>query len=270
MGEPTGGSREVKMKFTTILHSVDEMIGTITLNRPEANNTFNIPMAEELNNALRLMDEDSNVNVVVINANGRNFCTGIDVNYVDGKDMDEYLKWVRLMEQMNMTIAKMKKPVIASVHKIAVANGIGLVAACDLAIAADNAMFGATAINVGLFCMGPAVPLYKSLGRKKTLELIMTGDIIDAEEALRIGLVNKIVPAENLQAETRKYAAKLAGKSPLALQLGKQSFYQMEDMKFEDALDLTNYHFATLCTTEEGQEGVRAFLEKRKPEFRKD
>jgi enoyl-CoA hydratase/carnithine racemase len=170
---------------------------------------------------------------------------------------------------MNITIARMQKPVIASVHKIAVANGIGLVAACDLAIAADNALFGATAINVGLFCMGPAVPLYKSLGRKRTLELIMTGDLIGAEEALRIGLVNRVVKAEDLEEETRKYAAKLAAKSPLAMQLGKSSFYQMEDLKFEDALELTNYHFATLCTTEEGQEGVRAFLEKREPNFRK-
>jgi enoyl-CoA hydratase/carnithine racemase len=257
------------LNYTTVITRVEDMVGTITLNRPEANNTFNIPMAEELNSALREMDEDTQVNVVVINANGRNFCTGIDVNYVDGKDMDQYLNWVRLMEQMNLTIARMKKPVIASVHKIAVANGIGLVAACDLAIAADNALFGATAINVGLFCMGPAVPLYKSLGRKRTLELIMTGDLIGAEEALRIGLVNRVVKAEDLEEETRKYAAKLAAKSPLAMQLGKSSFYQMEDLKFEDALELTNYHFATLCTTEEGQEGVRAFLEKREPNFRK-
>lgn len=257
------------MDYTTIITEIDEKIGTITLNRPEANNTFNIQMAEELNGALREMDENKDVNVVVINANGRNFCTGIDVNYVDGKDMDQYLQWVRLMEQMNMTIARMKKPVIASVHKIAVANGIGLVAACDLAIAADNALFGATAINVGLFCMGPAVPLYKSLGRKRTLELIMTGDLIGAYEALRIGLVNKVVKAEDLEEETRKYSARLAAKSPLAMQLGKSSFYQMEDLKFEDALELTNYHFATLCTTEEGQEGVRAFLEKREPNFKK-
>jgi enoyl-CoA hydratase/carnithine racemase len=257
------------MNYTTVITRVEDMIGTITLNRPEANNTFNVPMAEDLNRALREMDEDTQVNVVVINANGRNFCTGIDVNFVDGKDMDQYLNWVRLMEQMNITIARMQKPVIASVHKIAVANGIGLVAACDLAIAADNALFGATAINVGLFCMGPAVPLYKSLGRKRTLELIMTGDLIGAEEALRIGLVNRVVKAEDLEEETRKYAAKLAAKSPLAMQLGKSSFYQMEDLKFEDALELTNYHFATLCTTEEGQEGVRAFLEKREPNFRK-
>lgn len=258
------------MDWKTIIYSKKEKVGFITLNRPEANNTFDLTMARELNDALRSMDGESEVNVVVINANGRNFCTGIDVNFVDGKSMDEYLKWVRLMEEMNTTIARMKKPVIASVHKIAVANGIGLVAACDLAIASDNSKFGATAINVGLFCMGPAVPLYKSLGRKKTLELIMTGDLIGADEALRIGLINKVVPADSLEEETMKYAKKLAAKSPRAMQLGKESFYQMEDMKFEDALEVTNYHFAALCTTEEAQEGVSAFLEKREPKWIKE
>ena len=255
------------MNWKTILYNVTEKIGTITLNRPEANNTFDLTMASELNDALRAMENDPTVNVVVINANGRNFCTGIDVNYVDGKSMDEYLDWVRLMEEMNTTIAQMGKPVIASVHKIAVANGVGLVAACDLAIAADNSKFGATAINVGLFCMGPAVPLLKTLGRKKTLELIMTGDLINADEALRIGLINKVVPADQLEQETRKYAARLAAKSPRAMQLGKKSFYQIEDMKFKDAMEFSNYHFAALCATEEAQEGVQAFLEKRQPKW---
>ncbi|HOO34019.1 MAG TPA: enoyl-CoA hydratase-related protein, partial [Thermotogota bacterium] len=248
------------MKFNTVIASIQDKIGTITLNRPEANNTFNIEMATELNTALKEMDRDSDVNVIVINANGRNFCTGIDVNYVDGKPMKDYLDWVRLMEEMNMTIAKMAKPVIASVHRIAVANGIGLVAACDLAIASDTAKFGATAINVGLFCMGPAVPLVKSLGRKRTLELIMTGEIIDAEKALTMGLINKIVPESELVKETQKYAQRLADKNPVAMQLGKKSFYEIEDMKFEDALETTNYHFATLCTLDSSQEEIRKFL----------
>ena len=252
------------MKFNTVIASIQDKIGTITLNRPEANNTFNIEMATELNTALKEMDRDSDVNVIVINANGRNFCTGIDVNYVDGKPMKDYLDWVRLMEEMNMTIAKMAKPVIASVHRIAVANGIGLVAACDLAIASDTAKFGATAINVGLFCMGPAVPLVKSLGRKRTLELIMTGEIIDAEKALTMGLINKIVPESELVKETQKYAQRLADKNPVAMQLGKKSFYEIEDMKFEDALETTNYHFATLCTLDSSQEEIRKFLNKNK------
>ena len=252
------------MAYNSIINTIEDKVATISLNRPEANNTFNIEMAEELNMALREMDEDPEVNVIVINAKGKNFCTGIDINYVDGKSMEEYLDWVRLMEEMNITIAEMDKPVIASVQRIAVANGIGLVAACDLAIASDTAKFGATAINVGLFCMGPAVPLLKSLGRKRTLELIMTGDIIGAEKALNIGLINKIVPEEDLVEETKKYAKKLADKNPIAMQLGKSSFYQIEDMNYRDALDFTNYHFANLCTLDSAQEEVQKFLKKNK------
>ncbi|BEP30027.1 enoyl-CoA hydratase/isomerase family protein [Helicovermis profundi] len=253
------------MKYTSVLVNKNENIGIITLNRPEFNNTFNVPLANELNKSLIEFENDPSVNVVIINASGKNFCTGIDVNDLEGKSNVEYLKWVELMEKMNITIANMGKPVIASVQKIAVANGIGLVAACDLAIAAENAKFGATAINVGLFCMGPAVPLSKSLGRKKTLELILMGEMIDAFEAKRIGLINKVVPTEKLEEETLKYARKLALKSPLALQIGKKSFYKMEDLDFEKALDLSNNHFATLCTTEDAHEGVDAFLNKRDP-----
>ena len=253
------------MEYTSVIVSKNENIGIITLNRPEFNNTFNVPLANELNNALIEFENDSSINVIIINASGKNFCTGIDINDLEGKSNIEYLKWVELMEKMNITIASMGKPVIASIQKVAVANGIGLVAACDLAIAAENAKFGATAINVGLFCMGPAVPLSKSLGRKKTLELILMGEMIDALEAQRIGLINKVVPSEKLYEETLKYARKLANKSPLALQIGKKSFYKMEDLDFEKALDLTNNHFATLCTTEDAHEGVDAFLNKREP-----
>jgi enoyl-CoA hydratase/carnithine racemase len=253
------------MEYTSVIVSKNGNIGIITLNRPAFNNTFSVPLATELNHALIEFENDSSINVIIINANGKNFCTGIDINDLEGKSAHEYPEWVELMERMTITIAKMGKPVIASVQRIAVANGIGLVAACDLAIAADDARFGATAINVGLFCMGPAVPLSKSIGRKKTLELILTGKIIDAIEAERIGLINKVVPAERLEEETLKYAKILADKSPLALQLGKKSFYEMEDLNYEKALDLTNSQFASLCSTEDAHEGVNAFLNKREP-----
>jgi enoyl-CoA hydratase/carnithine racemase len=258
------------MNYSTIVTTINDRIGTITLNRPEHNNTFNKLLAKELNEALMAMETNEAVNVIVIDANGKNFCTGIDVNYVmeDHTNLD-YRAWVQLMEQMNITIAEMGKPVITSVHNIAVANGIGLVAASDLCIAADNARFGATAINVGLFCMGPAVPLSRSLGRKKTLELILTGKIIDAKEAERIGLINKVVPGDQLKEATHQFASTLADKSPLALQIGKKSFYKMEDLNYRQALDLSNEHFANLCNTEDAKEGVEAFLNKREPHWKK-
>ncbi|MEL7597800.1 MAG: enoyl-CoA hydratase-related protein, partial [Clostridiaceae bacterium] len=176
--------------------------------------------------------------------------------------------WVEAMEKMSITIANMAKPVIASVHKVAVANGIGLVASADLAVAAKDTKFGATAVKVGLFCMGPAVPLSRCLGRKKALELLLTGDLIDAEEAERIGLINKVVENEKLEEETLELAKKIAVLSPLGVQMGKKSFYKSADLEYSKAFELVNNHFAMLCTTEDANEGVDAFLNKRTPQWK--
>lgn len=256
------------MNYTTVVVEIKEHVGIITLNRPENYNTFNIPMATDLNNALMELESNAEIRVVIIKGAGKNFCAGIDVNDLEGKNNLEYFNWVELMEKMNITIANMGKPVIASVQKIAVANGIGIVAAADLAIASEDARFGATAVNVGLFCMGPAVPLSRCLGRKKALELLITGDLIDAKEAERIGLINKVVPNDKLEEETMNLAIKISKKSPLAVQLGKKSFYKMADLEYSKALELTNNHFATLCTTEDAHEGVNAFLNKREPNWK--
>ena len=252
-----------------VLVSKKDRIGRLTLNQPDSFNTFTLELATELNNGLLELEKDPEVVVVIIDAKGKNYSTGIDIKYVDGtKTHHEYYTWATLMGKMSLTISQMTKPVIASVQGIAAANGVGLVAACDLAIAADTARFGATAVNVGLFCMVPAVPMRRSLGRKKSLEMILLGEFIDAEEAQRIGLINWVVPAEKLEEETLKIAAKLTAKSPLALQIGKSSYYRAEDLNFAEALDLANHHFAELCGTEDGLEGVNAFLNRRQPEWK--
>ena len=253
------------MPHKTVIVDQQNHIGTITLNRPDQLNTFSSEMARELNRGLVELDNEKQVRVVVVKGAGKAFSTGIDVSEFFGKSLKEYREWVGLMEQMNHVIAYMKKPVIASVHGYAVANGAGLIAACDLAIVAEGTKIGTTAINVGLFCMGPAVPLSRSLGRKRCLEMLLTGDMIDAQDAERWGLVNKVVPADQLDEATMALAAKLAEKSPLALQMGKQSFYRMSDMEFGKALEYTNETFAALCVTDDAQEGVDAFLNKRKP-----
>lgn len=251
------------MNYETLLVTKEEYIGTIMLNRPDDLNTFNDPLAIELNEALIELENDSDVRVVVIKGAGRAFCAGIDLNGVEGKSPVQLKAWVDRMEEASITMSKMGKPVIASAHNIAVANGIGVVAAADLAIAEEGTRFGATAVNVGLFCMGPAVPLAKNLGKKNALELLLTGEMIEADEAERIGLINKTVPKGELEAETLKLARALAAKSPLALQLGKKSFYAMNDMEFEKAFELVNNHFAMICTTEDAKEGVDAFFSKR-------
>jgi enoyl-CoA hydratase/carnithine racemase len=253
------------MTYNTVIVDQQNHLGLITLNRPEQFNTFSSEMATELNQALVQLDNEKDVRVIIVKGAGKAFSTGIDLSEFSGKSLRQYREWVGLMEQMGHVISYMKKPVIASVHGYAVANGAGLVAACDLAIVAEGTKIGATAINVGLFCMGPAVPLSRSLGRKRCLEMVLTGEMIDARDAEKWGLVNKVVPADQLEEETMALASKLAEKSPLALQMGKQSFYGMSDMEFGKALEYSNETFAALCVTEDAQEGVDAFLGKRKP-----
>jgi enoyl-CoA hydratase/carnithine racemase len=149
-------------------------------------------MAKELYEALLNLDADPTVRVLVIKGEGKVFCAGIDVNELEGKSAMEYREWIERMERPLMVISKLKKPVIAQVHGVAAANGMGLVAAADLAIAADNARMGLTAINVGLNCVGPVIPVSKSIGRKKALELLLYGDLISAEKLYPLGLINKI------------------------------------------------------------------------------
>ncbi|ABO50297.1 short chain enoyl-CoA hydratase [Desulforamulus reducens MI-1] len=256
------------MADNVILKEKKGHIGIITLNRPDQLNTFSSSLATGFNNALIDFEQDDETRVVIIKGAGKSFCAGIDVSELEGKNVLEYYEWITLMENPFITISKMGKPVIASAHNIAVANGIGIVAASDLAIATEGTKFGATAVNVGLFCMGPAIPLSRNLGRKKTLELLLTGDLIEAAEAERIGLINKVVPKDKLEEKTMELAEKLAAKSPLGVQLGKKSFYKMSDLEYDKAFELTANHFATLCTTEDAHEGVDAFLNKRKPNWK--
>ncbi len=256
------------MAYTNVLVDKKDLIGFITLNRPEEMNTFNIPFARELNDALWELEHDPEVRVVVINANGKHFSTGISLAEFKNKSPKEYREFIHLMDEHNHTIARMKKPVIASVKGYALANGSGLSFACDLTVATEDAKFGTTAINVGLICLGPAVPLARLVGRKKALEMVLTGEIITAAEAERLGLVNKVVPREQLEAATLELATKLAAKSPLALQIGKSGIYGMQDVPYHQALDYLGDLFAALCSTEDAEEGVKAFLERRKPEWR--
>jgi len=256
------------MSYQTIIVEQKGHVGVITLNRPQAMNTFSSEMGRELNQALIQSDNDKGIRVVVVKGAGKAFSVGIDISEFFGKSQREYREWVGIMEQMNHVITCMKKPVIASVHGFAVANGAGLVAVCDLAVVAEGTKIGATAINVGLFCMGPAVPLSRSLGRKRCMEMLLTGDMVSAEDAERWGLVNKVVPLDQLEEATMALAKKLAEKSPLALQMGKQAFYGMSDMEFGKALEYSNEAFAALCMTEDATEGINAFLEKRKPDWK--
>ncbi len=253
------------MENNTVLLNIKDNIAILTLNRPDKLNTFNIPLAKRLNELLRKTDEDENVRVIVIKANGRGFSAGIDLNMLSDKTPLDYYTITELMEEMTLTISSMKKPVIASVSGFAVANGVGLAAAADLAIAAEGTKFGLTAINVGLSCIGPSVAVTRTITRKRALELLLTGKMIDAKRAEEIGLINKIVPLDKLEVETMKLAEDLASKSPLAMQLTKKAFYKMADIELSKALEIANYNFALLNTLDDSKEGIDAFLHKRTP-----
>ena len=248
-----------------VIETHDHHVGSITMNRPDKYNTFNTPMAGELAQALIDMDNNPEVRVILVKGAGKAFCAGIDVNELAGKTTLEYRAWIEHMEQPLVTIAKMSKPVIAQVQGVAAANGMGLVASADLVIAAANTKMGLTAINVGLNCVGPVIPVARCVGRKKALELLLYGDLIKADEAQRLGLVNKIVDKEELESEAMNWAVELARKSPIAVQIAKKSFYSSEDMDYFKQFDLMNEAFARLCSSDDAKEGVAAFFEKRKP-----
>lgn len=242
-----------------------DRLGFLTLNRPEKLNTFSSQLARELNDQLRLLDGDPQVQVIIVRGAGRAFSTGIDISEFGGKSAQEYQHWISLMDEMHLTIAGMAKPVIAMAQGFAIANGAGLLFAADFALVAEGTKIGTTAINVGLLCTGPIIPVSYALGKAKVLELLLSGEMIDAREAERLGLVNRVVPADKLEEETLAFAQKLLSKSPLALQLGKRFYYQMINMPLNQRFAYSSEIFARLCTSEDAKEGVAAFLAKRPP-----
>lgn len=257
------------MSYENVIVEIgDDHVAAITLNRPGSLNTFTVPLAQELNQALQELDANNQTRVILLKGAGKAFCAGIDISGFSTKNVMEYRDWIECMENPLVTISRMNKPVIAQVHGVAAANGAGLVAAADLAIVGENARLGLTAINVGLNCIGPVVPVSRSVGRKKALELLFYGNLISATEALNMGLINRVVPDADLEKEARNWAAILAQKSPLALQIAKKAFYSAADQDYYKSFEYMNEAFARLCSTEDAKEGISAFLEKRSPDWK--
>lgn len=256
------------MSGTVLVETTEKHVGIITLNRPDQLNTFNSQMAGELHAALLAVEADDNVRVVLLKSSGRAFCAGIDVKELTGKSAIQYREWIEWMENPLVEISNMKKPVIAQLQGVATANGMGLAAAADLVIASERVKMGLTAINVGLNCVGPILPVARCVGRKKALELLLFGNLLKANEALELGLVNRVVNHDELDTEAMAWAEDLAKRSPLAVQIAKSAFYQSEDLDYQKQFQLMNEAFARLCTTEDAKEGVSAFLEKRNPEWK--
>ncbi len=241
-------------------------VATLTLNRPKQFNALSQAMLAALQDALDAIATDETVRVVVIAANGRAFCAGHDLKEMRSHSEQEFHQ--ALFEQcsrMMMTINHLPQPVIARVHSLATAAGCQLVAACDLAVAAEEATFATSGIRVGLFCSTPSVAVSRNLGRKKAMEILLTGDFIDAKTAEREGLINYAVPANQLDATITKLTDAIVAKSPYAVASGKGMFYKQLEMEMADA-----YHYAAdvmACDmmASDAAEGIDAFIQKRQP-----
>ena len=256
------------MERKAVVTEIREGIGRITLNRPESMNTFSSELARDLSDALEAMESNPEVVVVVLDGAGKHFSTGIDLKEFLSKEKHEIREFLRLMDRHNNVLFAMSKPVIASVQGYTLANGAGLALACDFIVAAENAVFGTTAINVGLICLEPGYQLSRWIGPKRALQYVLTGDFIPAEEALRLSIASQVVPLEKLEEATMEFAAKLAKKSPLALKTGKRGLQQMEGLTLERAIEAAGERFAALAATEDAREGLEAFLGKREPVWR--
>jgi enoyl-CoA hydratase/carnithine racemase len=249
-----------------LLREDERGVTTLTLNRPQQYNALSEGLLTALQKELNQIAADESVRIVIITAAGKAFSAGHDLKEMRAnRDEGYYNALFKQCSRMMMTINQMPQPVIAKVQGIATAAGCQLVAACDLAVAADSARFATSGIRVGLFCSGPAVPLSRNLSRKQAMEMLLTGDFIDAHTALRQGLVNRVVPIEELDAAVKSLVDAIVSKSRVAVSTGKQMFYKQLEMGMAEAYSYASEVMACNMMADDAAEGVDAFIEKRAP-----
>jgi enoyl-CoA hydratase/carnithine racemase len=237
----------------------------VTLDRPERRNALSLELMDELTGVLRTLAERSDVRAIVVEGAGVAFSGGHDLSEMVGRDLPFYQRLFDSCTELMETIHRVPQPVIAKVHGIATAAGCQLVAACDLAVAADDARFATPGVKIGLFCSTPMVPLSRAIGRKRALEMLLTGEPIAAPTALEWGLVNRVVPASELDAAVDELVAAISSSSPLTVAIGKEAFYEQLELDEHRAYDLTKSVMAMNSMAADAQEGICAFLEKRPP-----
>ena len=258
------------MPYETILYQVgDDGVATITLDTPDNRNALSNELLSELIAAFESARDDEEVRCVVLTSSH-------DKVFSAGASLDQFAADVPLVHKhfgterfprLFKTIMQLGKPTICAANGHVLAGALGLALACDLIVAKEGAMFGTPEINVGAFPFMIMALIYRNVPRKKTNELLLLGDRISAEEARRVGIVNRVVPADEFEAAVDEWAARLAAKSPVLMKLGKDAMYRQLDMPFEDALDYLRAQLSVAFTTEDIQEGVRAFFEKRDPQW---
>jgi enoyl-CoA hydratase/carnithine racemase len=240
----------------------------VVLSRPERRNALSLALMREMTAALRDLAGDTDVRVVVVAGEGPAFSAGHDLSEMIGRNTAFYDELFEACTELMEQIHRLPQPVVARVHAIATAAGCQLVAACDLAIAAEEARFATPGVRIGLFCSTPMVPLTRAIGRKRALEMLLTGEPIDAQTALSWGLVNRVVPAAGLDAAVDALVERLAASSPHTLAIGKEAFYAQAELDEHDAYELTRSVMTANALAEDAQEGMGAFIEKRSPTWK--
>jgi enoyl-CoA hydratase/carnithine racemase len=251
----------------TILQRRDtDGVAWLTLNRPGARNALSMALMRTLDAALEAIAGDATVKVVVIAGAGPAFCAGHDLRELRAQpERAAYEAVFGMCSQLMQRIVGLPKPVIARVHGVATAAGCQLVATCDLAVAADTARFATPGVNIGLFCSTPMVALSRAVGRKAAMEMLLTGDLVDAARARELGLVNRVVPEAGLDAAVAALAGQIAAKSPLTLAIGKAAFYRQAELPLADAYAYASDAMVRNMLARDAAEGIDAFLDKRAP-----
>jgi enoyl-CoA hydratase/carnithine racemase len=249
---------------SVLLRDDDDGITTLTLNRPESGNSLSHGLVDALHRSFDAIAGDASVRVVVLTASGRLFCTGHDLQETLATDDADDKRAANIRcSRMLETMLDLPQPVIAKVQGTATAAGSELVASCDLAIAADSARFATPGVNIGLWCLSPQVAVSRAIAPKHAMQMLLTGELIDAEKALRFGLINEAVPADELDATVDELARRIASKSPYAVAMGKRSFYRQLELNRREAYDHVNELMVRAFNSEDSKEGIAAFLEKR-------
>jgi enoyl-CoA hydratase/carnithine racemase len=240
----------------------------ITLNRPEERNALSTPLMLELTELLEGQSARPKVRAIVLRASGPVFSAGHDLKELIDRSLEEEREVFEACTRMMQTIQQVPQPVIAAVQGMATAAGCQLVATCDLAVASEAARFATPGVKIGLFCSTPMVALSRNIGRKRALEMLLTGKPVDAHTAAEWGLVNRVVAAEELDAAALELAHQVASASSLILRIGKQAFYRQIDVAQDEAYDMMSETMAENAMTSDAQEGMSAFLQKRPPTWR--
>jgi enoyl-CoA hydratase/carnithine racemase len=251
------------MSYQHLLRSTDGQLAIVTLNRPDRRNALSLDLMRELIDCLDEIAGDTNVRAVVLAAAGNVFSSGHDLSEMVDRTVNDYRRLFDVCTELMTKIQSIPQPVIAQVQGIATAAGCQLVATCDLAIASDQAQFATPGVKIGLFCTTPMVALSRAVGRKRAMEMLLTGKLVDAATAADWGLVNRVVPVDQLESETRRLACQIAQASSFTVALGKQAYYTQVDLDQPKAYAYAKEVMTMNSLAHDAQEGISAFLEKR-------